>query len=80
VLAAGGWLANPAVLAAKRRQFPGLVVTSIAEAGAAGAGYLAGVAAGAFPDVTTLDGAPWAHASAQQPVAVRAATREEEPS
>jgi sugar (pentulose or hexulose) kinase len=67
VLAAGGWSANQAVLAAKRRQLPGLVVTAVAEAGAAGAAYLAGVAAGAFPDVTSLDGAPWGAATPPQP-------------
>jgi sugar (pentulose or hexulose) kinase len=59
VLAAGGWLRNAAVLRVKRHQFPGLTVTAVAEAGAAGAAYLAGVAAGVFPEVTTLHGAPW---------------------
>ncbi len=46
VLVTGGWLANPAVLAAKRRQFPDLVRSDLAEAGAAGAARLAGQAAG----------------------------------
>ncbi|MFZ0159191.1 MAG: hypothetical protein WAL50_09205, partial [Kineosporiaceae bacterium] len=59
VLAAGGWFNDPVVLAAKRRQLPGLVITSIAEAGAAGAAYLAGVAAGLLPPPETLDGPPW---------------------
>ena len=64
VLAAGGWFADRTVLAAKRRQIPGLVTTQVAEAGAAGAAYLAGVAAGLFPDVERLDGAPWRAAAA----------------
>ena len=63
VVAAGGWLANPAVLAAKQRQFPGLVTTGVAEAGAAGAAYLAGVAHGLLPrpDASLLDSTapPW---------------------
>jgi sugar (pentulose or hexulose) kinase len=46
VMVTGGWLANPAVLAAKRRQFPQLVRSDLAEAGAAGAARLAGQAAG----------------------------------
>lgn len=78
VLAAGGWLANEAVLAAKRRQFPGLVVTTVTEAGAAGAAYLAGVAAGVFPDATIVDGAPWAPSARPQSTLVRAATGEED--
>ncbi len=49
VVATGGWVANPAVLEAKRRQFPGLVVSRVSEAGAAGAAYLAGAAAGLLP-------------------------------
>ncbi len=59
VLAAGGWFNDPVVLATQRRQLPGLVTTSIAEAGAAGAAYLAGVAAGLLPPPETLDGPPW---------------------
>lgn len=61
VLAAGGWFNDPVVLAAKQRQLPGLVLTSTAEAGAAGAAYLAGVAAGLLPPPETLDGPPWPH-------------------
>ncbi len=45
-VAAGGWLNNPAVSAAKRRQHPGLAATSLGEAGATGAALLAGIAAG----------------------------------
>jgi len=59
VLGAGGWLHDTQVLAAKRRQFPGLVTTSVEEAGAAGAAYLAGVAAGLLPSPDQLDGPPW---------------------
>ncbi|HEX2810006.1 MAG TPA: FGGY family carbohydrate kinase, partial [Kineosporiaceae bacterium] len=59
VLAAGGWFADAAVLAAKRRQFPSLVTTAVTEAGAAGAAYLSGVAAGLFTPAESLDGAPW---------------------
>jgi sugar (pentulose or hexulose) kinase len=66
VLASGGWFQNGTVLAAKRRRFPGLTVTAVVEAGAAGAAYLAGVAAGVFPPVPTLDGAPWASAAVDQ--------------
>lgn len=58
VVAAGGWLANPAVLAAKRRQFPGLQTAGVTEAGAAGAAYLAGVAGGLFPPIDTT-ATPW---------------------
>jgi sugar (pentulose or hexulose) kinase len=64
VLAAGGWFADQAVLAAKRSQFPSLVTTSVTEAGAVGAAYLAGVAAGLLTPVDRLDGAPWRTAEA----------------
>lgn len=63
VLAAGGWLHDPVVLAAKQAQLPGLVTTQVAEAGAAGAAYLAGVAAGVLPCPSALTGAPWATAT-----------------
>jgi len=43
---AGGWLADPTVAAAKRRQLPRLTTSSTVEAGAAGAAKLAGLAAG----------------------------------
>jgi len=46
VVAAGGWLHNPAVLAAKRRWYPHLGTTSLTEPGAYGAALLAGAAAG----------------------------------
>ncbi len=46
---AGGWLADPTVAAAKRRQLPRLTTSSTAEAGAAGAARLAAVAAGLAP-------------------------------
>ena len=55
VLGTGGWLADVAVRAAKRRQLPELEPTSVAEAGAAGAAYLAGVAAGVLDAAAT----PW---------------------
>lgn len=59
VIATGGWLGNPAVLAAKRRQFPGLALTTTPEAGAAGAARLAGEAAGLLvPDPRTAWGPP----------------------
>jgi sugar (pentulose or hexulose) kinase len=44
VIATGGWLANPAVLAVKRRQFPQATLSDLPEAGAAGAALLAGTA------------------------------------
>jgi len=59
VVAAGGWLANPAVLEAKRRQFPGLVTSGVVEAGAAGAAYLAGVARGLLPRPDPATAWPW---------------------
>ncbi|WP_162907201.1 FGGY-family carbohydrate kinase [Allorhizocola rhizosphaerae] len=46
VVAAGGWLYNPGVLEAKRRQFPGMRTTAIAEPGAYGAALMAARAAG----------------------------------
>jgi len=46
VVAAGGWLHNPAVLAAKRRWYPHLGTTGLTEPGAYGAALLAGAAAG----------------------------------
>jgi len=67
VVAAGGWLTDACVLAAKRAQFPGRTTTAVAEAGAAGAAYLAGVAAGLHPDPEGLDGAPWAAAGPATP-------------
>ncbi len=59
VIATGGWLANPAVLAAKRNQFPGLLTATGTEAGAAGAAYLAGVAAGLLPAEPGVPPPPW---------------------
>jgi sugar (pentulose or hexulose) kinase len=61
VVAAGGWLANPAVLEAKRRQFPGLVTSGVTEAGAAGAAYLAGVARGLLPRPDPATAWPWSN-------------------
>jgi sugar (pentulose or hexulose) kinase len=50
VVLTGGWLRNPAVLAAKRARYGAFVSSGLDdamnEAGAVGAGYLAGVAAG----------------------------------
>lgn len=46
VVVAGGWLRDPVVRAAKRRHFPGLRTTDVAEPGAYGAALLAAAAAG----------------------------------
>ena len=46
---AGGWLADPTVAAAKRRQLPNLTTSTSVEAGTAGAAKLAGAAAGLLP-------------------------------
>jgi sugar (pentulose or hexulose) kinase len=46
VVVAGGWLRNPAVLAAKRRQYPDIQTSAVAEPGAYGAALLAAAAAG----------------------------------
>lgn len=46
VVVGGGWLHNPAVLAAKQRQYPDMRVTHLAEPGAYGAALLAAGAAG----------------------------------
>lgn len=46
VVVGGGWLHNPAVLAAKRRQYPAMRTTEIAEPGAYGAALMAAGAAG----------------------------------
>ena len=70
VIAAGGWLTNPAVLAAKLRQFCGLVTSSAAESGAAGAAYLAGVASGDLAGATT----PWPPPAQAQPTGQLAMT------
>ena len=81
VMATGGWLANPAVLAAKRRQFPGLVTSSVTEAGAAGAAYLAGVACGLLPAPGGCTRAPWpatARLAAQPGTARRTSRRPHE--
>lgn len=69
VVAAGGWLANPAVRAVKQRQFPGLVMSDALEAGATGAAYLAGVAHGLLPRPAPGASGPWVRrqdASTQQ--------------
>lgn len=59
VVATGGWFANAMVRRAKAEQLPGLHVVRLAEAGAAGAAYFAGVAAGVMPPPEALDGPPW---------------------
>jgi sugar (pentulose or hexulose) kinase len=46
VVAAGGWLANAALRDAKRRRFPGLRISDVAEPGAYGAALMARAAAG----------------------------------
>jgi sugar (pentulose or hexulose) kinase len=46
VVVGGGWLHDPAVLAAKRRQYPAMRTTEIAEPGAYGAALMAAGAAG----------------------------------
>jgi sugar (pentulose or hexulose) kinase len=46
VVAAGGWLHNPALLAAKHRQYPAMTITDVAELGAYGAALLAAAAVG----------------------------------
>jgi sugar (pentulose or hexulose) kinase len=46
VVVAGGWLRNPAVLAAKRRQYGAMSTAGVAEPGAYGAALLAASAAG----------------------------------
>jgi sugar (pentulose or hexulose) kinase len=46
VVLSGGWSRNPAVAAAKRRQFAGARTSELGEAGAVGAAYLGAVAAG----------------------------------
>ncbi len=48
-MAAGGWTHDVSLWEAKRRQLPGVVRTAVVEAGAAGAAYLAGVAAESAP-------------------------------
>jgi sugar (pentulose or hexulose) kinase len=51
VVIAGGWLHNPAVLAAKRAQYPALRTTDIGEPGAYGAARMAASAVGlSLPD------------------------------
>jgi sugar (pentulose or hexulose) kinase len=55
VVIAGGWLHNPAVLAAKRAQYPALRTTDIGEPGAYGAARMAASAAGlSLPDALAL--------------------------
>jgi sugar (pentulose or hexulose) kinase len=65
-VAIGGWMANPAVAHAKAAQLPGLRALRLHEAGAAGAAYLAGVAADLLPPPEELAGPPWP--VADQPV------------
>ena len=58
-MAAGGWTHDPSLWEAKRRQLPGVIRTAVVEAGAAGAAYLAGVAAELLAAPEHLAGAPW---------------------
>lgn len=58
-VAIGGWMSNPALAQAKAAQLPGLRALRLQEAGAAGAAYLAGVAAGLLPAAQDLTGPPW---------------------
>lgn len=60
VVAAGGWLNNPAVSAAKRRRHGAFTESRLAEAGAVGAAVMAGLAAGALPAPAPGDVPRWA--------------------
>jgi sugar (pentulose or hexulose) kinase len=59
VVASGGWSHDACLWDAKSRQLPGVVRTAVPEAGAAGAAYLAGSAAGLLPAPAQLAGTPW---------------------
>jgi sugar (pentulose or hexulose) kinase len=59
VVASGGWSHDACLWEAKRRQLPGVVRTAVPEAGAAGAAYLAGSAAGLLAAPGQLAAAPW---------------------
>jgi sugar (pentulose or hexulose) kinase len=54
LIAVGGWLRSAAFVAVKRQFFGPLLRPVVEEAGARGAALLAGVAAGAYPDVSRL--------------------------
>ena len=45
---AGGWIKNPAIAAAKEKQYGSFRVSDATEAGATGAAEFAGIAAGIF--------------------------------
>lgn len=57
VVAGGGWLNNPAVCAAKQRQYPHLRTTDLTEPGAYGAALMAARAAGFLRDHAGTRGA-----------------------
>ena len=81
VIGTGGWLTNPAVLAAKRVQFPGLVSTGAEHAGAVGAAYLAGVACGELAQVNGQSPARWSgerQRTAQRMQVLRTSVRPEQ--
>jgi sugar (pentulose or hexulose) kinase len=48
VVIAGGWIKNPAIAAAKEKQYGSFRVSDATEAGATGAAEFAGIAAGIF--------------------------------
>ncbi len=66
VVAAGGWLNNPAVSAAKRRRHGAFTESRLAEAGAVGAAVMAGLAAGALPAPAPGDVPRWADGADHQ--------------
>jgi hypothetical protein len=59
-VATGGWLNNPAVAAAKRRQHGDFTATDLTEAGATGAAVMAGIAAGALRRPAAGEAPHWA--------------------
>lgn len=59
VLVAGGWLHDEQVRAAKQRQLGAFSGSFVDEAGAVGAAYLAGVAAGLLPSLQEAGGPLW---------------------
>ncbi len=61
VVVAGGWLCDPALLAAKRRQYPAMRTTGVAEPGAYGAALMAAAAAGADVVAAPADAATQEH-------------------
>jgi sugar (pentulose or hexulose) kinase len=59
-VAAGGWLNNPAVAAAKQRQHARFAASALGEAGATGAAVMAGIAAGVLQRPSPGDAPRWA--------------------